>query len=771
MRRAWLLLPAAALAVPIAGLIAANATLSADAVRTRLQDQLRRATGRELTIGGPVRLAWSLTPTIELHDVSLANPPGFSRPEMAHAEAIEATIALLPLLSRHVAIDRLLLASPDVLLERNAAGRANWDFTPPPNPAPAGPAAASAGGGRYDLVLDRVDVRDATLGWHGQGLALSVPRFGYDRADGQVHGDLVKSGVPLALTGTAEPVAGGPWKLALHLVSAGLDATLAGTSDAARLVVAAPDLAALSPLAQASLLPLHDAQAEASLGAAGLHDLQLRIGATPLGPVAVQTMSIAAPSWTGPAVVQGTARLGALPVAIDGQAGTLASLVAGRATPISLRAAADDAQLEVHGTVAPGGPVEFELSGQAGDLARLGAAAQLALPSVHDGRIAAKVSLASTTATLTGLQVTSREGDLAGQLTLATAGLPSVAGALTSTHLDLDALAAPRPVAPAPAPPQVPAAPVGAAPPGANPGPPSTPARVIPDFAIPYDALRRADANVEWHVGEAIWHRRALHDLRTSVSLQGGTLQLMRTSVAVGDRRLDLGFVVDAGAQRVAATAEGAGLPAGPALALLGVLGDGGGMLDVRMDLKGQGATLRAVLATLTGSAGLALVDGEIDNAWLQGMLAAVHLPLEAGERSKVRCAAIALEAASGRIVSRALSLDSAKLALDGGGELNLADETMDLHLSPQLRLGTALSVPVRVRGSWLAPKVALDPGAIAPGRVGILLGGPAPADTCDPALAVARGREAGPAPATAPPAAVTGKPVKPADLLRSLLR
>ena len=64
--------------------------------------------------------------------------------------------------------------------------------------------------------------------------------------------------------------------------------------------------------------------------------------------------------------------------------------------------------------------------------------------------------------------------------------------------------------------------------------------------------------------------------------------------------------------------------------------------------------------------------------------------------------------------------------------------------------------------------QVALDPGAIAPGRVGIMIGGPAPADTCGSALAVARDGQPGPAPTTPEPPA---RPARPADLLRGLLR
>lgn len=65
-----------------------------------------RATGRELSLNGPISLNWSLVLTIEARDVALANDDG-SRPQMMTAQSIEAEIALLPLLSNRLDIPRL----------------------------------------------------------------------------------------------------------------------------------------------------------------------------------------------------------------------------------------------------------------------------------------------------------------------------------------------------------------------------------------------------------------------------------------------------------------------------------------------------------------------------------------------------------------------------------------------------------------------------------------------------------------------------------------
>ena len=87
-----------------------------------------RATGRELSLNGPISLKWSLVPTIEARDVALANFDGGSRPQMVTAQSIEAEVALLPLLSNCIEIPRLMVIKPDVLIETTRDGRGNWLF-------------------------------------------------------------------------------------------------------------------------------------------------------------------------------------------------------------------------------------------------------------------------------------------------------------------------------------------------------------------------------------------------------------------------------------------------------------------------------------------------------------------------------------------------------------------------------------------------------------------------------------------------------------------
>ena len=129
-----------AVAVIIVGLGIFLATFDVSQYKGLIQDQAKAATGREVTIGD-IKLAVSLSPAIVLTDVSIANAPWGSRPAMATIKRFEAATQLVPLLFGTVNISGLKIVEGDVLLEVNAAGKANWEFetaspasTAPPPP-------------------------------------------------------------------------------------------------------------------------------------------------------------------------------------------------------------------------------------------------------------------------------------------------------------------------------------------------------------------------------------------------------------------------------------------------------------------------------------------------------------------------------------------------------------------------------------------------------------------------------------------------------------
>jgi hypothetical protein len=107
--------------LPIAGISIFIATFNPNGWKPRIQNAVMRATGRELSLNGPVSLKWSLMPTIEARDVALANFDGGSRPQWA------------AVLCRHC----LDFAGARRHMERAVAGTRSWAGRRPAHGVPA----------------------------------------------------------------------------------------------------------------------------------------------------------------------------------------------------------------------------------------------------------------------------------------------------------------------------------------------------------------------------------------------------------------------------------------------------------------------------------------------------------------------------------------------------------------------------------------------------------------------------------------------------------
>ena len=719
MARRWPVAVAAVLIVAVVAVVGAGtvAALSFDPAsqRARIEGAVRRATGRELTLAGPMRISWGLHPVLEAEDVSLANMPGGSRPQMVAVARMEARLDLLPLLSRRVEIASVTLVRPDILLETDANGRGNWQFDRPATQGPAGP---PGGGPRLRMQLDSLRVQLGRVTWRngvtGQVHVAELPNASFDLGAGPAHilaqaqvlGTDVRVEATLGDWAQLTGAAPGPWPVKLA-ASAG-DATVAfdGQADAAsrgasgRLEAHVPDLARLGTLLERpGLPPLQDVRfAGTLLPGNGLpQDVALQVGPSDLGML-----------FPG-------ATLGRLTL----------SWPAGQA-----------ARLEAEGGVY-GGP----------------------------WHVAAGLLPAGQGVAMRAFALSSPFGDAKGDVAVTAAPRPAIRGTLVSGRLDVDMVRSALRAAQLP-----PATPAPAAVPAAS---PMVPGPVFSTAPLPWEALRRADADLQLAVETLHWGGVDYRGATGHVSLQDGVGRIEQASMATPGGHVDFSASLDAraAAPPVALNLRSADLSLDGALRAAGLPGGSSGLAELDVVLHAAGQSPHALAATLGGHVGLALVDGEIANdalaATIGTLVKQAGAGLDPGGRSHIRCLALRADADAGVVRLSALKLDTARLEVEGGGTVNLGDETLALHLRPLLRLGGAgVTAPIKVDGTLRRPTVGLDPAA---GRTSVTLGGLArPSDSCTPELTAARDGRAGPM-----PVAITAstKPVKPADLLRSFLR
>jgi uncharacterized protein involved in outer membrane biogenesis len=137
------------------------ATFDIGKYKSVIQDQAKAATGREVVIGD-IRMSASLSPSVTLSDVTVANTSWGTRPQMVILKSAVAHLELIPLISGKVNIASITAEDPDLWLETDRQGKGNWEFTTA-TPAPA--ASKDSQGSESALKLGAMSAKGLKLNY------------------------------------------------------------------------------------------------------------------------------------------------------------------------------------------------------------------------------------------------------------------------------------------------------------------------------------------------------------------------------------------------------------------------------------------------------------------------------------------------------------------------------------------------------------------------------------------------------------------------------
>ena len=208
--------------------------------------EVKKATGRDMTIGGDLRLnLFTLNPGLAVDNVTFANAPWGSRPEMATVKRFEVKVSILPLLSGALDVDQVVLEGADILIERNRDGVGNYEFetgTKAPVAAPAeAPKAGSGGSDLPSVSVREVTIEDARLTYKdaksGQTLVVGIKALEVDGAPGEplkLKLDGTYNGEAFAVKGTMGELAEllrptRPWPLTVNAEAGGATVDVKGS--------------------------------------------------------------------------------------------------------------------------------------------------------------------------------------------------------------------------------------------------------------------------------------------------------------------------------------------------------------------------------------------------------------------------------------------------------------------------------------------------------------------------------------------------------------
>ena len=213
-RKKLLIGAGAGLAVLIAALLVAPSFVDLNTYKPQIVAEVKKATGRELVLDGPMSLTLLPLPSASVAGVKFFNMPGSKNPNMVEVKSITVKPALFALLGGRLEVDEVILVEPKIVLEINPEGKPNWEFTPsvaeakPAAPKPSSPA---------PLSLGRLTIENGTLIFSDSkaGLAVTAEQANITASVGSIDG-------PYALAGTAT-VNGAPFKIDLTVGAKGSD--------------------------------------------------------------------------------------------------------------------------------------------------------------------------------------------------------------------------------------------------------------------------------------------------------------------------------------------------------------------------------------------------------------------------------------------------------------------------------------------------------------------------------------------------------------------
>ncbi len=749
-RRAWWISGAAALIVlPACAIGAAAVLLDPNDYKTAIIEAVQDATGRTLSLNGPLRLSRSLWPTIEVNDATLANLPGGTRPDMARAERIEAQLSLPALLWRRVEVIKLTLVGPNILFEQ-VDGKPNWVFDPPGR-ADAAPTAATPGSASrpFQLAIRNVHVRNGLVTWRLPARTKVVGVRSLDLwhpvDDGPfaMRSTLVYSdNQPFRLDASAQPTAGiaGPWNAQLQFAAFDATASAKGTMSLAgdydlQVEAAVGALDKLNALLPEMRLPaVHRATLSTRLmngrvpgdlpviGATRLHfesaDLGDRIAGLRLGAV-----DASLPAAGGLATVAGAGQFAGQPFTVGGTLGVPAHLDERVGIPLNLEVqAASNGGKDARGSLALKGGLTLDRLRFGGldataalrtpALASLRPVLARLLPALTDVRFDGRLSIPANAGAVDfkDMKLLTRQGDIAGAGTLGLGGAVALKARLRSAKLDLDAMLEAFGIDPAAS-----AAPAGTA------GP------VIPDTPLPWAALRGPAIDLTGSIGALTFRNQVWPQVDLAVQLKGGRLQAASLKLPLHAGPVELSMTADASARAlpVSLSVRAPGVPLALVTQYAGLPGPASGTMRVEAQLRGAGQSVRDVAASLDGPFSVTATDGRLSNAALiqltSASLDALGIKVPAQGETKLGCLGLAGVFTNGVGALRTIALETTYLSLEGVGQVDLAQETVAFQLNPLAQVsGAAVSVPVVVEGPFRNIQGRLDATGLE--KLGLLL-------------------------------------------------
>ena len=740
--------------------VAFVATFNPNDYKDKISTIVQEKTGRNIELGGPIKLTLFPWLGVSVRDVALGNAPGFPQKNMVTAKTVEVKAAFLPLLKGQFEVGKLVLDGATIHLARNSNGVTNWaDLLAHPSetksgtPSSAAPTSSSSGSAAA-LAIGGVEINDANLDWQddvtGQSLALQhlnldsgairlgqavdmSLNFSYATQDpklGKLTGD-VRLSSTLDMNANGEQFSAKSLKLYASVVPDAQHnpATLPAKTE---LDVSVPAVSVDLPKHAVNLSAV-DATVGMERGF-GLTHASL----TAKGGVSAdwQKGLYSSDKLSLDGRIQGLAtHTGELDFSANG--GVTADLGKGQVSlpnwqiesaPVVVKTSLDVTGLGQNLSVT--GPLTI----QPFNPRQLAEAFKYRVPAMQSDKaltqcaVKADVHVTPTQALLEHLVFTLDGFDLAGTVGISDLKANRMYARLKGGSFDVNPYLPPGSAAAKPSEHK----PAGAQ--GSLTDQPKPVASADVEIPLPVDALRKLNLDAEINLDQLTYQKYQLKQLALAVVASGGQINLKQLDFKSfgGSVQSQAGLDVRGSVPGWQTKLNAQNISLEPALSAAMNEDRLSGNGDVRLDLRTQGSRLSKLKSALDGTANFSLRNGQIKGIDLGYMLRAAQARLQ-GETTEVpKSQATDFSAISGSAVIRNgvahnddLQGASPLLRVTGKGDVDLARETINYLLNATV-VNTAtgqdgkaldklkkLTVPIKITGTFAQPQFGIDMQAV----------------------------------------------------------
>ncbi len=255
-------------------------------------------------------------------------------------------------------------------------------------------------------------------------------------------------------------------------------------------------------------------------------------------------------------------------------------------------------------------------------------------------------------------------------------------------------------------------------------------ARVLPDLPFRAEHWDSVDAEVDL---SATTIRRAkglpLADLTVHLSLHDSVLILDPLNFGLAGGQLKAVISLDGRHDPIQAKAQvwAKEIQLAKLLPLVTLNKTSIGRINGELDLVGSGNSVGHMLASANGKFGL-VVDGGLVSKLLMEEVGLhlweiLSLNITGDKQIKLRCAVADFDVHQGIMQTKALVFDTEVTTIIGSGNINLAQEKLDLTLNQKTKSTSPLALhsPIYVRGTLAKPEVGVDKVRVAARALGAI--------------------------------------------------